>query len=125
MEFIQKSGIVTAMVGLLNALPDTKLYARLKREGRLLGQARATTWTARRISFPMHEDGGVREGYRSILEGIYTRRGPTISAFAPSCANTSAPKFSPSLDWRRLARSCIPAVRLGVIGRERFQYWRL
>ena len=35
-EFIQKSGIVTAMVGLLNALPDTKLYARLKREGRLL-----------------------------------------------------------------------------------------
>lgn len=36
-EFIQRSGIVTAMVGLLNALPDTRLHARMKREGRLLG----------------------------------------------------------------------------------------
>lgn len=38
MEFIQRSGIV-AMVGLLNALPDTKLHARLAREGRLLGRS--------------------------------------------------------------------------------------
>ena len=37
-DFIQKSGIVTAMVGLLNALPDTRLYARMKSEGRLSGQ---------------------------------------------------------------------------------------
>ena len=36
-EFIQKSGIVTAMVGMLQAPPGTKLYERLKREGRLLG----------------------------------------------------------------------------------------
>ncbi|MEJ2700238.1 MAG: B12-binding domain-containing radical SAM protein, partial [Desulfuromonadales bacterium] len=37
-DFIQKSGIVSAMVGLLQAPPGTKLYERLKREGRLLGQ---------------------------------------------------------------------------------------
>jgi radical SAM superfamily enzyme YgiQ (UPF0313 family) len=35
-KFIQKSGIVTAMVGLLNALPRTRLYERLKKEKRLL-----------------------------------------------------------------------------------------
>ncbi len=34
-DFIQKSGIVTAMVGLLQAPPGTRLYERLKREGRL------------------------------------------------------------------------------------------
>ena len=34
-DFIQKSGIVTAMVGLLQAPPGTKLYARLKKEGRV------------------------------------------------------------------------------------------
>jgi hypothetical protein len=34
--FIQKSGIVTAMVGLLQAPPGTKLYARLLQAGRLL-----------------------------------------------------------------------------------------
>ena len=33
-DFIQKSGIVTAMVGLLQAPPGTQLYERLKREGR-------------------------------------------------------------------------------------------
>lgn len=38
-DFIQKSGIVTAMVGLLQAPPGTQLYERLKRESRLLGRS--------------------------------------------------------------------------------------
>ena len=37
-DFIQKAGIVTAMVGLLTALPQTRLYQRLSREGRLLAE---------------------------------------------------------------------------------------
>ena len=32
-EFIQRSGVVTAMVGLLTALPETQLYRRLTEEG--------------------------------------------------------------------------------------------
>ena len=36
-EFVQRSGIVTAMVGLLQAMPDTQLYERMSREGRLSG----------------------------------------------------------------------------------------
>ena len=32
-EFIQRSGVVTAMVGLLTALPQTRLYQRLKQRG--------------------------------------------------------------------------------------------
>lgn len=35
-RFIQQSEIVTAMVGLLNVLPKTRLYQRLKRAGRIL-----------------------------------------------------------------------------------------
>ena len=38
-DFIQHSGIVTAMVGLLQAPPATRLYERMVREGRLLGAA--------------------------------------------------------------------------------------
>ena len=34
-DFIQRSGVVTAMVGLLTALPETRLYRRLMQEGRL------------------------------------------------------------------------------------------
>ncbi|MHC4344606.1 MAG: B12-binding domain-containing radical SAM protein, partial [Planctomycetota bacterium] len=35
-KFIQESGIVTAMVGLLNAPPGTKLYKRLLKENRVV-----------------------------------------------------------------------------------------
>lgn len=38
-KFIQESGIVVAMVGLLTALPGTKLYNRLKSEGRIISQS--------------------------------------------------------------------------------------
>lgn len=35
-KFIQKSGIATAMIGILNVLPETKLFHRLKKENRIL-----------------------------------------------------------------------------------------
>ncbi|HAA05656.1 MAG TPA: B12-binding domain-containing radical SAM protein, partial [Syntrophobacteraceae bacterium] len=35
-DFVQKSGVVTAMIGLLTAIPGTRLYKRLEQEGRLL-----------------------------------------------------------------------------------------
>jgi hypothetical protein len=34
-EFVQESGIVTAMVGLLNAPKGTKLYQHISNEGRM------------------------------------------------------------------------------------------
>jgi radical SAM superfamily enzyme YgiQ (UPF0313 family) len=37
-DFIQRSGVSTAMVGLLTALPQTRLYKRLKGEGRLTSE---------------------------------------------------------------------------------------
>ena len=46
-EFIQRSGVATAMVGLLTALPQTRLWRRLKSEGRLKRKAPATTPTPR------------------------------------------------------------------------------
>src|SRR5438552_14044208 len=37
-NFIRDSAIPLAMVGLLTALPDTQLWRRLEREGRLVGE---------------------------------------------------------------------------------------
>jgi len=64
-EFIQKSGIVTAMVGLLNALPDTKLYARLKREGRLLNQSTGNNADGTTNFAPCMKMEALREGWRT------------------------------------------------------------
>ncbi len=71
-EFIQRSGIVTAMVGLLNAPTGTRLYRRLKEEGRLL-----SSFTGNNTDFSlnfipkMNYDRLVR-GYKHILDTIYS-----------------------------------------------------
>jgi radical SAM superfamily enzyme YgiQ (UPF0313 family) len=73
-DFIQRSGIVTAMVGLLNAPTGTKLYQRLREEGRLL-----TSFTGNNTDFslnfiPKMNSERLIKGYRQILDTIYSPR---------------------------------------------------
>ena len=70
-NFIQKSGIVTAMVGVLMAPPGTKLYKRLKNENRLLpgGTGDNTDGTTNFIPKMGHDT--LAHGYRHILNTIY------------------------------------------------------
>ena len=123
-EFIQRSGIVTAMVGLLNALPDTKLYARLKREGRLLSQSSGNNADGTTNFAPCMKMEALREGYRSILKHIYAP-GPYYQRVRTFLREYQRPRFAAATDWRRLVAFGLSSVRLGVIGRERFHYWRL
>lgn len=70
--FIQKSGIVTAMVGLLNAPRGTKLYHRLVKENRLLKNISGDN-TDLSINFiPKMNHGSLIEGYKKILRTIYS-----------------------------------------------------
>src|SRR6185295_7868149 len=50
-EFIRESAIPIAMVGMLNALPDTQLWKRLDREGRLLGSDATGNNTIATVNF--------------------------------------------------------------------------
>jgi len=71
-NFIQNSGIVTAMVGLLNAPPGTRLYKRLKKENRLL---RAFTGDNTDLSLnfiPRMNHATLINGYKQILDTIYS-----------------------------------------------------
>ncbi len=71
-NFIQNSGIVTAMVGLLNAPPGTRLYKRLKQENRLL---RAFTGDNNDLSLnfiPRMNHTTLINGYKHILDTIYS-----------------------------------------------------
>ena len=71
-EFIQKSGIVTAMVGLLNALPKTKLYQRLKETGRLVNETSGSN-TVSELNFkPKMNKKILLEGYQKIMKTIYS-----------------------------------------------------
>ena len=71
-RFIQESGIVTAMVGMLTALRGTRLYQRLHREGRLLGDATGNNTDIAINFIPRMEPRALIGGYRNILDAIYS-----------------------------------------------------
>jgi radical SAM superfamily enzyme YgiQ (UPF0313 family) len=70
-EFIQRSGVVTAMVGLLNALPRTRLYQRLLKEGRLETESTGNN-TQATINFrPKLNREFLINGYRDLMKKLY------------------------------------------------------
>ncbi len=71
-SFIQESGIVTAMVGLLNAPRGTKLQKRLENEGRMLKDFTGNN-TDFSINFiPRMDSKTLLDGYQKILNKIYS-----------------------------------------------------
>jgi radical SAM superfamily enzyme YgiQ (UPF0313 family) len=124
--FIQESGIATAMVGLLNAPHGTRLYHRLKNEGRLLNAVTGDN-TDFSINFvPRMSPDSLLDGYRMILQTIYSpkhyyaRVKKFLQEYHP--ARTQRPRRLPLTHIMAAFKSM---VRLGIIGRERFQYWKL
>lgn len=71
-NFIQKSGIVTAMVGLLIAPPGTKLYQRLKKENRILPGGSGDNTDCSMNFIPKMDYQALINGYRHILATIYS-----------------------------------------------------
>jgi len=72
-DFIQKSGIVTAMVGVLVALPETRLYKRLKRENRLLvdGTGTGDNTDGSTNFIPKMGYEALARGYKQVVDTIY------------------------------------------------------
>lgn len=129
-NFIQASGIVSAMVGLLNAPRHTRLYHRLEKEGRLL-----TDLTGDNTDFSMNfeprmDRESLLSGYGKVLAGIYA---PTpyykrvmrfLREFSPlrrKCRQRRGPRWLIG----RVGTMVKANVRLGLIGKERLHYWRL
>ncbi len=123
-DFIQKSGIVTAMVGLLQAPPGTRLYRRLKQEGRLLGDMSGNNVDGTTNIIPRMGLSSLREGYRSIIRHIYSPENyyQRVKAFLKEYR---PPRFEVPLDFQRLLALFRSVIRLGIIGNERLEYWRL
>jgi len=73
-NFIQRSGIVTAMVGLLNAPRGTRLYERLKKENRLLREMSGDNTDCSMNFIPKMSYETLINGYKQILATIYSPR---------------------------------------------------
>lgn len=71
-EFIQNSGVVRAMIGLLEALPGTRLYRRLKEEGRLLQDCSGDNCDGAMNFIPKMDPQLVRKRYNAVLNYLYS-----------------------------------------------------
>ncbi len=123
-DFIQKSGIVMAMVGILQAPVGTRLYERMKKEGRLLGHAsgdNANGATNIKLAMPVDK---VTDGYRKIFENIYLPK-PYYQRVKTFLKEYKRPAVEMRFQWSHLLGFVRSMIHLGLIGRERYQYWRL
>jgi radical SAM superfamily enzyme YgiQ (UPF0313 family) len=123
-DFIQKSGIVTAMVGLLQAPVGTRLYKRLKQEDRLVGQISGDNVDGTTNIIPKMDLDALCEGYRNIIRRIYSPKlyYQRIKTFL---REYKAPKIESPLEFQRFLAVFRSSIRLGIFGKERFQYWKL
>ncbi|MCE9612624.1 MAG: B12-binding domain-containing radical SAM protein [Lentisphaerae bacterium] len=123
-DFIQKSGIVTAMVGLLQAPAGTRLHARLLTEGRLRGDSSGDNVDGSTNIIPAMNIDTLREGYQRILRHIYAPR-PYYQRIRTFLREYQAPAIRPPLQWRSVMALARSWFRIGVLGRERWHYWWL
>jgi len=116
------------MVGLLQAMPGTQLFRRLWREGRIL-HAGAGNNTSISLNFlPRMDATKLVEGYRSVLKQIYAsdayyRR---IKLYLSRIQAASREKRVKER-WltRANARALVHSIiRQGVLGRQRWSYWK-
>ncbi len=135
-EFIQKSGIPIAMVGLLQAMPGTQLFHRLRREGRIVDAGGGNNTFCDRLNFlPRMDSAKLVEGYHHVLKKIYScetyydRVKIYLSRAHPKPAKGATTKakklLSPPVLTRYNVRALIHSmVRQGVLGRHQWSYWK-
>ena len=124
-SFIQNSGIITAMVGILSAPTGTRLYERMKKEKRLVSEfSGVNTEAATNIITVMDRDT-LMHGYNTVLNTIYSpanyyRRVATfLENYRPR--NYHKEKLTLAEIWAFIKANFL----LGIVSSGRLQYWKL
>ncbi|MCF8265941.1 MAG: DUF4070 domain-containing protein, partial [Melioribacteraceae bacterium] len=124
-NFIQSSGIVTAMVGLLNAPKGTKLEKRFKEEGRLLNDFSGNN-TDFSINFiPRMKTDDLINGYHKLINSLYDPKYyyERVMKFLRDFEPKTEKVFH--LNSNYIFALFKSMFRLGILGKERFHYWHL
>ncbi|MDP2036379.1 MAG: B12-binding domain-containing radical SAM protein [Ignavibacteria bacterium] len=124
-SFIQESGIVTAMVGLLNAPKGTKLQKRLLSEGRMLKDFTGNNTDFSVNFIPNMDTAELLKGYQKILNTIYSPKYyyERVTSFLRDYKPKKKKVFHLNSNYiLALFRSMF---KLGIVGEERFYYWKL
>ncbi len=123
-EFIQTSGIVTAMVGLLQAPPGTRLFKRLQDENRVIGAISGNNVDGTTNIIPKMGLDRLSEWYQQIMCHIYSPK-HYYQRVKTVLRELKSPEISIPMDFQRFLAFFRSGIRLGILGKERFQYWYL
>lgn len=123
-NFIHESAIPLAMVGLLTALPDTQLWRRLEKEGRLLTESSGNNTDCSLNFVPKMNETRLVEGYKTILRNIYSSREyykRALDCLSRFKQNRIEPRRINVINDLKAFGKII--MTLGVRDKERVQFW--
>jgi len=122
-EFVQESGVVVALVSILTALPGTRLYHRLEREGRLSVDVAGGNGGRLTNIIPKMNYEALVNGYKKILSTIYSP--PDYYERIREFLKEYKPSRGLRIRYRHIRALLKSVVRLGIIGGERRHFWKL
>lgn len=125
-DFIQSSAIPIAMVGLLQAVPGTRLYRRLVEEGRILTTSTGNNTAAQLNFLPRMNPSSLIEGYRGVLRQIYSCDAyyERVTRFLSQCQSATRLQRRARLSLTSLRALFSSLFRQGILDRHRLAYWR-
>ncbi len=121
-EFIQKSAIPVAMVGLLQAMPGTQLFRRLSNEGRILHNGGGNNTGCDLNFLPRMNAARLVDGYRSVLRQIYD--GEAYFNRVREYLGRCRPHYRAHICFANLRAMFLSVLLQGVYGKARLSYWK-
>jgi radical SAM superfamily enzyme YgiQ (UPF0313 family) len=122
LAFIQRSGVATAMVGLLTAVPGTRLYTKLKKQGRILKMSSGDNTDGSLNFVPKMDREVLLSGYKKLLQKIYSHRAYYERAMV--LLKENRPKSSPPIQLNEIGALFKSLWHIGVLEKGRTHYWR-
>lgn len=130
-SFIQESGIVTAMVGLLNAPKGTALYQRLSGEGRLTESFSGDNTNYTMNFVPKMDRKLLMKGYEKVVGSIYSSKYfyDRVLNFLKNynfekSAHYRITQLNIANIWGYILAFLQSVVRFGIFEKSRLYYWR-
>jgi radical SAM superfamily enzyme YgiQ (UPF0313 family) len=132
-RFVQQTSIPTGFFSLLQALPDTALWHRLAKEGRLLGQSANINQTTLMNFIPTRPIEEIAREYvdafwqmydpQNFLDRTYRHYRILGTASCHQQKRRSKKRARKPLDWLALRALLIICWRQGVVRKTRFRFW--
>lgn len=123
-DFIQQSGIVSAMVGLLNAPKNTKLYDRLEAENRIINEPTGNNTDLSLNFIPRMNPHDLIEGYKKIIREIYATK-PYYTRLRRLLLNYRPNKVRPARINIDMLQAFVKSIFIiGVVSEGRRDYWK-